>query len=87
MSKATQIHFCTWPDGKVLEGSQTSVSQDMAIGAALRTFLPEQWFPGLPINSRYLYGHVSELWKAMSRAGFKVHSLDLPQEVADGVSY
>ena len=86
MDRPTKIFFVTWPNGNVLEGSQTSVSENHATGVAIRSFLPEQWFPGLKLSERYL-SPIGELWKAMERAGFKVHELELPKEVADGVSY
>jgi len=86
MGDPTKIWFITWPDGKVMERSQTSVHKDMAIASAIRSFLPAQWFPGLKLEQRY-YAEVGELWRAMERAGFKAQSIDLPKEVADGVSY
>jgi hypothetical protein len=82
----TKIWFITWPDGKVMERTQTSVGKDYAIAGAIRSFLPEQWFPSLRLTDRY-YGEVGELWRSMERAGFKAQSIDLPKEVADGVSY
>lgn len=86
MKESTKIWFITWPDGKVMERSQTSTHKDMAIGSAIRSFLPEQWFPGLDVSTRY-YSEIGMLWRSMEKAGFKVQSIDLPKEVADGVSY
>lgn len=85
MSDATCIWFVTWPGGQVLEGSQTSISENFATGAAIQSFLPPRFFPGLKVAERYL-SPIGELWKAMERAGFKVHKMELPKEIADGVS-
>lgn len=82
----TKIWFVTWPDGKVMERTQTSTHKDMAIGSAIRSFLPEQWFPGLDLTGRY-YGEIGQLWRSMEKAGFKIQSIDLPPDVAAGVSY
>lgn len=86
MGDPTKIWFITWPDGKVMERTQTSTCKDVAIGSAIRSFLPERWFPGLNVTSRY-YAEIGELWRSMEKAGFKIQSVDLPQELADGVSY
>jgi len=80
----TAIHFVTWPDGKIFEGSQTSIDPDIAVGCAIRTWLPAQWFPGIDVRRWTMCGR--ELWRAMEKAGSKVHTIALPVDVADGVS-
>jgi len=86
MTKPTKVWFITWPDGKVMDRSQTSTDKNIAIGSAIRSFLPEQWFPGLDVTSQY-FREIGELWRSMEKAGFKVQSIDLPKELADSVSY
>jgi len=86
MTKATEIFFVTWPDGKVMERTQTSVAERHAIANAIRSFLPVEWFPGVDFAG-YSFGASGELWRAMQKAGFKCQSVALPKEVADGVSY
>ena len=86
MTKVTEIFFVTWPDGKVMERTQTSVAERHAIAAAIRAFLPNDWFPGLDLTG-YSFGPGGELWRSMQKAGFKCQSIELPKEVADGVSY
>lgn len=86
MTEPTKVWFITWPDGKVMDRSQTSTDKNIAIGSAIRSFLPEQWFPGLDVTSQY-YSEIGELWRSMEKAGFKVQSIDLPKELADSVSY
>jgi hypothetical protein len=86
MSSETRIFFVTWPDGKVMERSQTSVTERHAIASAIRSFLPAEWFPGLDLSG-YSFGPAGELWRAMEKAGFKCQSVELPKEVADGVGY
>jgi len=72
-----KIYFLTWPDGQLFEGSQNSISEDMAIGRALRTWLIPQFFPKLDFGSRY-HGPMEYLWRSMREAGFKVHSIEVP---------
>jgi hypothetical protein len=79
----TKIYFVTWPNGEVMEGSQSSVRGDMSIGKAIMKFLPAQWFPSLDLGSIY-YGPMETLWKSMKAAGFKVQSVEID---ASGVSY
>lgn len=86
MSEPTRIFFVTWPDGKVMERSQTSVAERHAIASAIRSFLPAEWFPSLNLDT-YMFGPAGELWRAMEKAGFRCQSVELPKEVADGVSY
>lgn len=82
--KPTKIWFVTWPNGNVFEGTQTSIDEKFAIVAAMHTWLPKDWFPGLDlINS---YSARSELWNAMSRAGFKVQCITVPEDMGQGVS-
>ena len=81
--KPTKVFFITWPDGKVMEGMQTSIRESHAIGKAIASFLPSQWFPGVNFGA-YYFGPSGELWHAMQKAGFKVQSVEVP---ADGVSY
>jgi hypothetical protein len=83
MKEPTKIFFVTWPDGKVMEGSQTSTSEDIAIGRAILTFLPKEWFPEIKLGSRF-HGPMEELWKSMKVAGFKAQAIDTN---CDGVSY
>lgn len=85
MSKApVQIHFITWPDGKLFEGTQTSVSDRLAIAKAVQTWLIPQFFPGLDLLG--LFSLRTELWAAMERAGFKLHCIDVPEETEEGIS-
>jgi hypothetical protein len=70
-----RIYFVTWPDGKLFEGTQTSIDEEEAIAAALRTWLIPQWFPGLELGRRYGGGPMRNLWEAMQKAGFKVQSV------------
>lgn len=80
--KPTKVYFITWPDGKVMEGTQTSVREDHAKAKAILKFLPEIWFPKVRVEP--FYGVGEELWRAMTQAGFKCQSVEIP---ADGVSY
>lgn len=81
--KPTKIFFLTWPDGRMFEGTQTSTSEDIAIGRAIRTWLIPDHFPGLELGARY-YGPMEALWRSMQQAGFRVHSIDVAD--VDGVS-
>lgn len=81
--KPTVIYFVTWPDGKLFEGSQTSISADIALARAVSTWLPKEFFPGVKFGGRWGGGAMWHLWPAMERAGFKVHEIEVP---ADGVS-
>jgi hypothetical protein len=81
--EATKIFFVTWPDGKIMEGSQTSTREDIAIARAIMNFLPQRWFPDLGLGS-LVYGPMENLWRSMKKAGFKVQSIDTNCE---GVSY
>ena len=78
----THIWFVVWPDGKIFERTQTSVSEAHAIGAAIRSWLPEQFFPKLELGG-VAYGVMAPLWRSMQDAGFKCHCLSVN---ADGVS-
>ena len=80
--KSTKVYFVTWPDGKVMEGTQTSVKEGFAKAKAIMHFLPERWFPSVKVEP--FYGAGEELWRAMTQAGFRCQSVDIP---ADGVSY
>lgn len=82
--KPTMVYFVTWPDGKIVEGSQTSVSSDHALSKTVATWLIPQYFPGVEFGGRYGGGILWHLWPAMERGGFKVHEIEVP---ADGVSY
>ena len=73
--KTTKIWFVIWPDGKMFEGTQTSVSESHAIGAAIITWLPVHMFPDLDLGSMG-YGVTATLWKSMQKAGFKCHEID-----------
>lgn len=84
MTDKLQIYFVTWPDGKLFEGTQTSVSERHATAAAMHTWLHRDWFPGL--NLLQSYSAHNELWQAMQRAGFKVHSMAVPDDMAKGIS-
>lgn len=77
-----QIYFVTWPDGKIFEGTQTSTSEDIAVGRAIHTWLIPQYFPGLKLGSLW-HGPMRDLWDAMQRAGFKVQSIEVD---AEGIS-
>ena len=79
----TKVYFVTWPDGKVMEGTQTSIRESFAIGKAIASFLPAHLFPDVKFDT-YHFGPAGDLWAAMRKAGFKVQSVDIP---ADGVSY
>ena len=46
----TKIWFIVWPDGKVFEKTQTSVSKAHAVGAAIRTWLIPSYFPDLDLG-------------------------------------
>jgi len=82
--KRTVIYFVTFPDGRLVEGSQTSISEDIAIAKVVRHWLPENLFPGIDYGGRYGGGVLWYLWPAMEKAGFKVHEIEVP---TDGVSY
>lgn len=49
-ARPVKIWFVLWPDGKMFEGTQTSVSEAHAIGAAIRTWLIPQFFPRLDLG-------------------------------------
>lgn len=82
--KTTKIYFVTWPDGKIVEGSQTSISGDIALGRTVGKWLPPEFFPGVDFGVRWGGGVLWHLWPCMEKAGFKVHEVDIP---ADGVSF
>lgn len=82
--KRTKIWFITWPNGNVFEGTQTSIDEKFAIVAAINTWLHKDWFPGLDLLNSY--SARNELWNAMQRAGFKCQCIELPAELAEGVS-
>ena len=84
MAKKVVIYFLTWPDGKLLEGSQNSVSARHAWAKAIYSWLPKDWFPGL--NLVQSYSAHNELSQAMERAGFKCHEIDVDEAIANGVS-
>ena len=52
MAKPTMVYFVTWPDGKIVEGSQTSISADHALGKVVKTWLIDAYFPGVEIGGR-----------------------------------
>ena len=79
-----KIHFLTWPDGKLFEKTQTSVSERHAWSAAIHSWLPRDWFPGLDLGLNY--GSGSEIIRSMERAGFKCHTIDVDETLANGVS-
>lgn len=81
--KPTKIWFLVWPDGKMFEGTQTSISESRAISAAILTWLTPKFFPGLDLGG-VSYGVLRTLWNSMEEAGFKCHCIDTE---ADGVSY
>jgi hypothetical protein len=85
MTKPLQIHFITWPDGKLFEGTQSSVDQVISINNALRTWLIPEFFPNLDLHPSFSPVR-NGLWASMLKAGFKVHSLEVPTDVAEGVS-
>ncbi len=82
--KPVVIWFITWPDGKLFEGTQTSISERHALARAIHSWMPRDWFPGLDLVN--LYSLRSELWAAMQRAGFKLHELEVPNDTAEGIS-
>ena len=85
MDKApVKIYFVTWPDGRVVEGSQSSKDRDTAIRNVVTEFLPDKWFGGVELGTLY-YGPLEKFWDAMKRNGFKVHEIDLPSDI-NGVS-
>lgn len=79
----TKIWFIVWPDGKVFERTQTSVSKSHSIGAAIRTWLIPEMFPDLDMGGM-AYGLIGTLWKSMEKAGFKCYEVEVD---ALGVSY
>lgn len=85
MRDKLQIHFLTWPSGELFEGSQNSTGPDLAIARALQTWLIPQWFPGLDFGARF-HGLIYHVWPAMEKAGFKVQSIDVPEDMAKGLS-
>ena len=84
MSKSVSIYFLTWPDGKMFERTQNSISERHAWAAAIHSWLPHDWFPGL--NLIQSYSAFSELRNAMTSAGFKCHEIDVDAAIANGVS-
>jgi hypothetical protein len=82
-AKPVKIWFVIWPDGKIFEKTQTSVSESHAIGAAIRTWLIPEFFPDLDMGNM-AYGVIASLWKSMGKAGFKCHCIEVD---AAGVSY
>lgn len=84
MADNTVIYFLTWPDGKMFERTQNSVSERHAWAAAMHGWLPNDWFPGLNLLSGY--SAFNELRKCMETAGFKCHQIDVDQAIANGVA-
>ena len=80
--QTVSIWFVVWPDGKMFEGTQTSISQSHAIQVAIRSWLPSDFFPDLDMGSLG-FGVTGSLWKSMEKAGFKCHEIDT---VAVGIS-
>jgi len=84
MAKQTaKIWFIVWPDGKVFEKTQTSISKGHAISAAISTWLIPAFFPDLDYGNTS-YGLIATLWKSMEKAGFKCYEVEVD---ASGVSY
>jgi hypothetical protein len=81
--RPTKIWFVIWPDGKIFERTQTSVSEAHAVGAAIRTWLPVKFFPDLDLGG-LSFGVMASLWRSMEKSGFKCHCIEID---ADGVSY
>ena len=84
MAKPVTIYFLTWPDGKMFEGTQNSVSERHAWAAAMHTWLHSDWFPGLNLLNGF--SAFNELRSCMQTAGFKCHEIDVDQAIANGVS-
>jgi hypothetical protein len=80
-----QIHFITWPDGKLFEGTQTSIDPKVAINEAILTWLIPQFFKGLDLDLNYSPAR-NAIWASMERAGFKIHSMAIPSDIAKGLS-
>jgi hypothetical protein len=78
--QVVKIYFVTWPDGQVVEGSQSSRDRDTAIRNVVLEFLPDRWFNGIELGTLY-YGPLSKLWDAMKKNGFKIHEIDLPDDI------
>lgn len=79
-SEQIKIFFVTWPDGKVIEGSQTSRDKDTAIRNVVKSFLPDCWFGGIELGTMF-YGPLDKFWTAMKKNGFKVHEINLPTDI------
>lgn len=82
---ALEIHFITWPDGKLFEGTQTSIAPNVAVNNAIKTWLIPQFFKGLDLNLHYSPAR-NALWAAMLNSGFKLHSMTVPTDMAEGLS-
>ncbi len=82
--KNAKIYFVVWPDGKMFERTQNSISESHAIAAAIRTWLIPDFFPELDLGSKG-YGVMATLWRSMEKAGFKCHCVEVPG--TSGVSY
>lgn len=82
--KPTCIYFVCWPDGKLFEGTQTSISESHAVGLAVQTWLRPQFFQKLELGHTYGGGVLYYLWPAMERAGFKLNTIEL--ENIEGIS-
>lgn len=71
-----KVWFVIWPDGKMFEKTQTSISESHAIEVAIRIFLPDRFFPELDMGTLG-YGIVATMWRSMQKAGFKCHCIEV----------
>ena len=79
MNKPTKIWFLVWPDGKVVEKSQTSISKSHAIKNAIKTWwLIPDYFPDLELGELgYSGALLAAIWKSMEKGGFKCYEIDV----------
>lgn len=75
MPQGTEIHFVTWPDGKVDDATINVYSQQWAIQAFIQAFLPVRWFGDLGTMG----WRSSTLWQNAMGNGFKVHTIQVPK--------
>ena len=79
-NKGIKIYFVTWPDGKVVEGSQTGIDSSAAVRQTVKQFLPDCWFGNVELGHIW-GGALSALWRGMKEKGFEVHEFVLPDDI------
>ena len=76
MIEKAKIWIVCFPDGKICEDGLSRISADHALASALRTWLIPELFGHIEWGSRYSYGVLHHLWRAMEKKGWRVHEIE-----------